>query len=111
MPAKRKHIDLTNRCGTCEHYKQHGETATGLCMMQKYDAEIAPDKENPFALVPRSQRKCRLYKSMELLKICATCGTYEDFQGVCFNGDSEHCADFTGADDSCEHWTNRKEKT
>lgn len=24
---------------------------------------------------------------------CSTCGWYEDFQGVCFNGDSEHRAD------------------
>lgn len=44
-------------------------------------------------------------------KCCGTCGTYEDFQGVCFNGESKHCADFTSADDTCEHWTHRKEQT
>lgn len=42
-------------------------------------------------------------------KICGTCGTYEDFNGVCFNGDSENCADFTDADDTCDHWTPKKE--
>ena len=26
---------------------------------------------------------------------CSTCRWYEDFQGVCCNGDSEHRADFT----------------
>lgn len=43
-------------------------------------------------------------------KRCGTCGYWEDFQGVCFNGESAHCADFTSADDTCEHWTNRKEQ-
>lgn len=46
---------------------------------------------------------------MERAKICGNCGTYEDFQGVCFNGESESCADFRIADDTCEHWTSRKE--
>ena len=33
---------------------------------------------------------------------CATCRWYEDFQGVCFNGDSPNCADFTEPDERCE---------
>lgn len=37
-------------------------------------------------------------------KTCGTCSWYEDFQGVCFNGDSEHCADFTDADATCPAW-------
>ena len=37
-------------------------------------------------------------------KRCATCDWYEDYQGVCFNGDSEHRADFTEPEDSCECW-------
>lgn len=37
-------------------------------------------------------------------KTCGTCSWYEDFQGVCFNGDSEHCADFTDADATCPTW-------
>ena len=37
-------------------------------------------------------------------KTCATCAWYEDYQGVCFNGDSPHCADFIDADKVCEEW-------
>ena len=39
-----------------------------------------------------------------MTKCCATCAWYEDFQGVCFNGDSTHCADFTEPEDACEEW-------
>lgn len=35
---------------------------------------------------------------------CSTCRWYEDYQGVCFNGDSEFCADFTDPEDGCECW-------
>lgn len=35
-------------------------------------------------------------------KCCATCKWYEDFQGVCCNGDSEYHADFTDQEDGCE---------
>ena len=41
-------------------------------------------------------------------KICGTCGTYEDFQGVCFNSNSENCADFSDVIDTCDHWTPQK---
>lgn len=39
-----------------------------------------------------------------MTKCCATCAWYEDFQGVCFNGDSPLCADFTEPEDACEEW-------
>ena len=39
---------------------------------------------------------------------CATWRWYEDFQGVCFNGDSPHCADFTDPKQRCREWE-RKE--
>ena len=35
---------------------------------------------------------------------CTTCRWYEDFQGVCFNGESPHCADFTDPEGVCEEW-------
>ena len=35
-------------------------------------------------------------------KNCESCRWWEPFQGVCFNGESEHCADFW--DDGCELW-------
>lgn len=40
-------------------------------------------------------------------KRCATCDWYEDYQGVCFNGDSEYRADFTEPEDCCEEWKAR----
>ena len=43
-----------------------------------------------------------------MTKCCATCAWYEDYQGVCFNGDSPHCADFTGPEGVCEEWEGRK---
>lgn len=39
-----------------------------------------------------------------MTECCATCVWYEDFQGVCFNGDSPHCADFTSPEDRCWAW-------
>jgi hypothetical protein len=37
-------------------------------------------------------------------KTCCTCKWRDDFGGVCFNVNSEFCADFTEEDDSCEEW-------
>ena len=44
-----------------------------------------------------------------MTKTCSTCRWYEDFQGVCFNGDSEYRADFTEPEDGCECWEERNE--
>lgn len=43
-----------------------------------------------------------------MTKCCSTCAWYEDYQGVCCNGDSPHCADFTEPDQWCGEWE-RKE--
>ena len=43
-----------------------------------------------------------------MTKSCATCDWYEDYQGVCFNGDSPHCADFTESEKYCEEWEEKK---
>lgn len=37
-------------------------------------------------------------------KCCKACKKHDDFTWVCFNGDSEHCADFTEPDCVCEFW-------
>lgn len=37
-------------------------------------------------------------------RCCETCKWYEDFAGVCCNGDSEHCADFVDGSSLCEEW-------
>ena len=41
---------------------------------------------------------------MQKEKCCKTCKKHDDFTLVCFNGDSEHCADFTEPDCVCEFW-------
>lgn len=41
-------------------------------------------------------------------KCCRTCKWYAVCEGVCCNGDSEHCADFRCMDDSCECWEENK---
>lgn len=46
---------------------------------------------------------------MEPRYCCYTCKWYEDFQGVCCNGDSPNCADFMDAYDNCEEWEDRDE--
>ena len=43
-----------------------------------------------------------------MTKTCAACAWYEDYQGVCCNGDSPHCADFMSPDQRCREWE-RKE--
>lgn len=35
---------------------------------------------------------------------CKRCRWYAEFEGVCCNGNSEHRADFVGAEDRCPHW-------
>ncbi len=40
----------------------------------------------------------------DLTNTCSTCRWWEPFQGVCFNGDSSHCADFTDGDETCDAW-------
>lgn len=41
---------------------------------------------------------------MQMIKCCETCKYYEEFCGICFNGDSPNCADFTDPEDCCEAW-------
>lgn len=42
-------------------------------------------------------------------KCCATCAWYEDFQGVCCNGDSPHRADFIEPDQRCREWERKED--
>lgn len=39
---------------------------------------------------------------------CDLCKYWEPYQGVCFNGDSEYCADFV--DDGCDLWEPRPDQ-
>ena len=40
---------------------------------------------------------------------CKTCRKHDNFACVCFNGDSEHCADFTGSEFCCEFWEGKED--
>lgn len=35
---------------------------------------------------------------------CKTCKWYEEYEGVCCNGNSGYCADFRSEDNTCEEW-------
>lgn len=37
-------------------------------------------------------------------KTCCTCRWHDSFSWVCFNGRSEHRADFTDPEDTCPEW-------
>lgn len=45
----------------------------------------------------------------EAERVCVTCDWYEDYQGVCCNGDSLNRADFTEPEDVCEFWEEKKQ--
>ena len=47
---------------------------------------------------------------MSFEKTCCTCRWHDPFSWVCFNGYSEHRADFTDPECSCPVWERRKEK-
>lgn len=42
---------------------------------------------------------------------CETCLYWEDFNGVCFCGESPYCADFTDGDDGCCYWQQKEPVT
>ncbi len=42
-------------------------------------------------------------------KTCSTCNYYEQFSGVCYNGESENRADFMDEDDGCPKWKLKEE--
>ena len=44
-----------------------------------------------------------------MTKCCATCAWYEDYQGVCFNGDSPYRADFMEPEQRCRKWERKGE--
>lgn len=44
-------------------------------------------------------------------QVCEFCKWHDDFSWVCFNGDSENCADFTDNENSCAEWESREDKS
>ena len=54
-------IDLTNKCGSCCHFKKIDGTASGECLQNPYGDDIAHDPNRPHMTVARSRMKCKLY--------------------------------------------------
>ena len=42
-------------------------------------------------------------------KCCKNCRKHDDFTWACFNGVSEHCADFTEPEGGCEYWERKED--
>lgn len=42
-------------------------------------------------------------------KQCGNCKWFDDFEGLCFNYESENCADFVSKNDSCAFWEKKEE--
>lgn len=58
-----KDIDLTNKCGSCDHFKQIADTATGECLQNPYNDTVVHDPKHPHWVVQRSRIKCPLYNA------------------------------------------------
>ena len=56
-----KNIDLTNKCGSCCHFKPIEDTANGECLQNPYNDSVVHDPKHPHWIVQRSRIKCRLY--------------------------------------------------
>ena len=58
-----KEIDLTNKCGSCCHFKPIEDTATGECLQNPYNDSVVHDPKHPHWIVQRSRIKCPLYNA------------------------------------------------
>ena len=58
-----KDIDLTNKCGSCDHFKPIEDTATGECLQNPYNESVVHDPKHPHWIVQRSRIKCPLYNA------------------------------------------------
>ena len=58
-----KDIDLTNKCGSCCHFKPIEDTATGECLQNPYNDSVVHDPKHPHWIVQRSRIKCPLYNA------------------------------------------------
>lgn len=58
-----KTINLENKCGSCDHFRQMGDTAQGECLQNPYGETVVHDPKHPHWIVQRSRIKCRLYNA------------------------------------------------
>ena len=78
---------MTKTCGTC----------------QWWDGDRFCDCPDNGVFLTHGNDTCANWRPEE----CSTCRWYEDYQGVCCNGDSPNRADFTEPEDCCECWEGR----
>lgn len=57
----KKQIDLTNKCGSCRHFKEIDGTAHGDCLANPYGGDVVHNPEHPYWQVARSRIKCAKY--------------------------------------------------
>lgn len=76
--------------------KKIGAAETAARISRAYGLPIC-ELMDLFAEIPDADRP----------KDCGSCKWHEDFNGVCFNGDSERCADYTDSDESCGEWEDK----
>ena len=60
--AELKNIDLRDKCGSCEEYRQINDTACGCCLRQPYGDDVVHDPLLPYRQVSRSRVRCPYYK-------------------------------------------------
>ena len=58
-----KDIDLTNKCGSCDHFKPIEDTVAGECLQHPYNDSVFHDPKHPHWIVQRSRIKCQLYNA------------------------------------------------
>lgn len=81
-------------------------------VVQVVYCSASPKKELPEHITIRSTEQistalCENVYTVDKSRVgryVGRCTWYEDFQGVCFNGDSPRCADFTEPDATCLAW-------
>ena len=84
-------------------YKQDmDDAATALSTLRVENEKLRAEAEQASQKVTQ---KLKVWRPT-MTKCCATCAWYEDYQGVCCNGDSEWRGDFRDNGQGCEHWEN-----
>lgn len=63
-----KSIDLTNKCGSCHHFKPVDGTAIGECLLRPYGEDVVHDPNHPYQMVPRSKVKCTWHNEKPMTK-------------------------------------------
>ena len=97
------------RCKDCRYRRDAKVNEKGFLICQASGMEITESGGCIVRTIQSFSAKQASERRPPMDNTCATCAWYEDFQGVCFNGDSPYCADFTESDQSCEHWEEKHE--